>query len=379
MPPSHSPHPAPRARLTIRRKLLFSLLVTSGICLVVECISRWIVENTRRETTAEELHTEYDAQLGWINKSTLSVPNLYGVEKHLTTNSQRLRASHEFTRDVPANKLRLICSGDSFTLGYGVGDQHTWCAQLESLDERVQTVNMGQGGYGVGQAYLWYQRIKNQLDHQVHLFSFISLDFVRATKSEFLGYGKPLLLVESGRLRITNVPVPQPADINRNWLGRSGTLRLLRRFRATSQRRTNADESARKLAVFLFNQLQTEHRQKNRTLVLVHLPLRDDYFRGPDNWRRFLKEQSQLKGWTYIDLLPSFRELPMQEIESLYLGNHLPFAGAAGHYNEKGNRFVAEALITQLLQLPSIRDLYQALVDPQGSGANEYPPSAKPL
>ena len=353
-------HTASQSLLPLHRKILYSCVITGSLCLSVECASRWAIEDKSPEKTAEALHTEYDPQIGWINKADFFAANLYGTGKHLQTNSQRLRAADNYSQDPPGNQIRLICSGDSFTLGYGVGDQHTWCAQLETLDSRIQTVNMGQGGYGVDQAYLWYQKMKNQLRHHVHVFCFISLDFVRATKTEFLGYGKPLLNVNDNRLQITNVPVPDKGNVSGKWMDRSGTLRLLRSFRSRSQNQEDSSQHAQKLAVYLFNQLKREHQEEHRTLVLVHLPLRDDYFRGPDAWRRFLQIQAKEHKWIYIDLLANFQELAVQEIESMYLGHNLPFAGAAGHYNEKGNRFVAESLLTQLMQVPQIREQCRA-------------------
>ena len=107
---------------------------------------------------AERLHTEYDPLLGWINKPNISIDHMYGPNVYLKTNGQRFRNKDDFTVRVPERKIRVICSGDSFTLGYGVDNEHTWCNLLERIDPRIQSVNMGQGGYGVGQAYLWYKR-----------------------------------------------------------------------------------------------------------------------------------------------------------------------------------------------------------------------------
>ena len=353
--------PARRPRIPLTRKLLYSCLITGSLCLALEYLLRWVLDDNPTEATAESLHTEYDPQIGWINKADFFAADLYGADKHLQTNSQRLRAADNYSQNPPPNKIRLICSGDSFTLGYGVGDQHTWCAQLETLDPRIQTINMGQGGYGIDQAYLWYQTMNRQLQHHVHVFSFISIDFMRATKTEFLGYGKPLLRVNDNRLQVTNVPVPDQNTALRKWIDRSGTFRLLRSFRSRIPDREESRQHAEELAVYLFNQLQTEHHAENRTLVLVHLPLRDDYFRGADSWRRFMKPQARKHKWIYIDLLAGFQELALPEIESMYLGHDLPFAGAAGHYNEKGNRFVAELLLPELTKLPMIREQYRRL------------------
>ncbi|MEE3371690.1 MAG: hypothetical protein VX346_20335 [Planctomycetota bacterium] len=373
------PKPLPTARqprIPLTRKLVYSCLITGSLCLSVEYVSRWIIGDKPTQATAESLHTEYDPQIGWINKADFFAADLYGADKHLQTNSQRLRAADNYSQQPPLNKIRLICSGDSFTLGYGVGNQYTWCAQLEALDPRIQTVNMGQGGYGVDQAYLWYQTMKSQLRHHVHVFSFISMDFMRATRTEFLGYGKPLLRVNDNRLQVTNVPVPNHDTALRKWIDRSGTFRLLRSFRSRIQNQQNSNQHAEELAVYLFNQLKREHHAENRTLVLVHLPLRDDYFRGADSWRRFLQTQARTHSWIYIDLLAGFRELALSDIESMYLGHDLPFAGAAGHYNEKGNRFVAELLLPKLMEIPLIREHCHRLTAASGRTSTAPPTSS---
>src|SRR5439155_1903766 len=110
---------------------------------------------------------------------------------------------------VPDGKVRIICSGDSFTLGFGVDNTHSWCELLSSLEPRLETVNMGQGGYGVDQAYLWYKRDAAKIGHQAQLLAFVTDDFYRMQSSSFSGYGKPVLEVEDGRLVVKNAPVPR--------------------------------------------------------------------------------------------------------------------------------------------------------------------------
>jgi hypothetical protein len=95
-------------------------------------------------------------------------------------------------------------------LGFGVDDDHSWCKLLESLDQRLETVNMGQAGYGVDQAYLWYKRDAGTIRHHVHLFAPIVDDFRRMESGTFFGgYSKPFL--EEGSLVVKNVPVPARA------------------------------------------------------------------------------------------------------------------------------------------------------------------------
>ena len=127
------------------------------------------VINNQRLPLAERKHTKYDRQLGWINIPGIYIEDMYGPGKNLKINRQGFRNFQEFDDSLPPDKLRIVCSGDSFTFGVGVGNEHTWTYLLSSLDQRFQTVNMGQGGYGLGQAYLWYRREDVKLDHDMHI------------------------------------------------------------------------------------------------------------------------------------------------------------------------------------------------------------------
>src|SRR5262245_25280565 len=123
-----------------------------------------------RAPLAEKGHTRYDPDLGWTNIPNVSLKDYYGPGLDLTTNAQGFRGTRPVDVAVPPGMLRIICSGDSMTLGYGVRDDQTWCQRLASLDPRIEAVNMGQGGYGVDQAYLWYRRDGAALEHQLHIF-----------------------------------------------------------------------------------------------------------------------------------------------------------------------------------------------------------------
>jgi hypothetical protein len=91
----------------------------------------------------ERAHTEFDRDLGWINERNAHALDLYGPGRHLTTNSERFRSRRDFTRSIPKGTVRAICTGDSFTLGYGVGDADPWCELLSRRDARLETINMG--------------------------------------------------------------------------------------------------------------------------------------------------------------------------------------------------------------------------------------------
>ena len=149
---------------------------------------------------AQERYARYDPDLGWVSKPNVAIPDMYGPGADLHTTSQGFRGTVDPGPTPPPGKTRVVCSGDSFTFGYGVGDDFTWCAGLAKLDPRLETINMGQGGYGVDQAFLWYRRDGAALAPAIHIFAFIDGDFERTRGARFLDFGKPTLALRGGTL-----------------------------------------------------------------------------------------------------------------------------------------------------------------------------------
>jgi hypothetical protein len=259
--------------------------------------------------------------------------------------------------EVPQGKARIICSGDSFTLGYGVSNHDTWCHQLISLDKRLETVNMGQGGYGIDQAFLWYMRDGIKLQHDIHVFAFITNDFWRMQRDNFLGYGKPVLQVRDEVLVPHNVPVPRWSYLM-PWLTES--IQKLSHFRsvellkktyakisppAMRENSALADGHVRTLAAKVFETLSYVNKMKGSTLVLVYLPTESDYSDNTsDRWRAWLTAFSVEMGFVFCDLVEGFKELPQGEITPLF----------RDHYSEKGNKYIAKKLYERLVSVDEI-------------------------
>src|SRR5271165_3353648 len=212
---------------------LVLLLVLEGIASVYYVFREAFVS----PPVAESLYTEYDRDLGWVNLPNVYLPNMYGRGKYLKTNSQRFRNNEDFSLQVPQGKTRIICSGDSFTLGYGVDNDHTWPQLLATRTPNIETVNMGQGGYGADQAYLWYKRDAAELDHNILILALIAPDLYRMQHSSFNEYGKPVLTLQNDHLVTTNVPVPRSLAVRsprllrvQNALFNLNITRFLRRM-----------------------------------------------------------------------------------------------------------------------------------------------------
>jgi hypothetical protein len=336
-----------------------------------------ILDYERQAPLARLLHTRHDPDLGWANIPGVRVEDLYGPGVWLQTNAQGFRAERDYSKEVPPGHLRVICSGDSFTLGYGVANDQTWCAELEDLDPRLESVNMGQGGYGLDQAYLWYRRDGTRLAHDIHIFAFIFDDFRRMQERTFLGYDKPVLGIRDGRLVVDNVPVPQrpfyaawrdPLQAITSELRTSALVRRIGGGHGTETAAESPGAAERSRATWevvrkVIDELVAANRDKQSLLVLVHLPTPGDFRQGiSDPWRRFAKREAEQRGLLYLDLVAALRRLPAQSVESLFIApGAVQYRAAAGHLTPKGNEWVARELYDFLAAQPAIEARLQAL------------------
>jgi hypothetical protein len=292
-------------------------------------------------------YSEYDADLGWISKRNVSIPDFWKKGVGVRTNSQRFRETYDIAPAVAPGKTRVICSGDSFTFGDGVSNADTWCDQLAKRDARIEPVNLGQGGYGTDQAYLKFLRDTKTLAHQVHLFAFIDDDFKRMQSTAFLGIDKPVLILEDGKLRAGNSPVPRTFT-SHMWLNsipralletRSGMFaqRVLNKFGPGKPATASKDAETKAVLRAMFAELKRVNEQRGSRLYLVHLPTLSE-LGGIDPWDPFLEETAQAEGIPLIDVVAAFRS--RTDATSLFLVE----TTAASHYNAAGHAFVAEEI-----------------------------------
>jgi len=312
---------------------------------------------------AEKRYTKYDAQLGWVNLPSFYVRDLYGPGAYLRTNARGFRNDAEVSASVPPGRIRVICSGDSFTLGYGVANDRTWCQDLAAIDRRLETVNMGQGGYGLDQAYLWYARDGVALNHDVHIFAFIGSDLRRMASDTFEGYPKPTLGLEAGRLVTKNVPVPrvgasgrfvQRLMVFRDLQSVVLTQRIL--FRRPLQSGGAIDPSIFRIANRVFDRLAELNREKDSELIVTFLPTEGEYRQGMPDYVAGLKKDVEGKGIAWIDLVDDFRKVSPEQARRLFITEaDVPqFKTASGHYTVEGNAFAARLLYERMARIPAI-------------------------
>jgi hypothetical protein len=295
--------------------MAINIVILGVMLVVIEGLSSYVLmayDMRTKRPIAERRHTKYDPDLGWVNEPNVAIPDMYGPGISFHTNRQGFRNRQDFDPAVPPGKYRVICSGDSFTMGYGVGDDHPWCQQLSALDPRLETANMGQGGYGVDQAYLWYTRDGSRLEHHVHLLAFITENFYRMQSDRFLGYGKPVLAVEHSQLIVRNTPVPRRAYILPWWTTHAQALRRLRVVQlmtrvsrklgwapdqTTGPAEQGGNDQTRAVLRYIFADLKRINDARSSMLMLVYLPkLREIKDNVPHEWMTFVEQESRELG-----------------------------------------------------------------------------------
>lgn len=355
-------------RVGLAKILLINLVVLLGLLTLIEGASSIALVGYRfysEQRWREIVHTEFDEQLGWVSLPNHHVEDKYGPGISLTTNSQRFRNSKDFGRSVPPGKIRIICSGDSFTLGHLVSNEESWCHLLTQIDSRIETVNLGQSGYGVDQAYLWYDRNKDELDHNVHLFAFIVDDFHRAESATLNSFNKPFLAIEDQEIVQTNYPVSR-RSFQMRWLTegipalkRLKSIQLANKVRERIVRSgppaTGNNPATEAVISKIFANLQETNSNKSSVFILVFLPVLADYTakqKSTTQWVDFLEKESKNNKYYFFNIVEDIRKYPPQAVNSLYKGFH---------YSKKGHEYIAGLLYEKLTAIPEIRRRMSAL------------------
>ena len=351
------PSPPPRKKLTTWKKCVFALLamilglvllegITTGVAIAYDLAGHW--GNPQRVTElSEEKHAQYDEELGWVNIPGKRIEDHYGPGKTITINSQGLRGLQENDAD---DVFRMICLGDSFTLGYGVDDRETFPYFLnEKLPESTEVVNMGQGGYSVGQSYLWLKRLSPELKPDLVVCVFITEDFRRLnTERTANGFGTPQFEVRGNRIEVNNIPVPQklapgttlPATqaFSRSLQTHSTLAKTLKSLIASET--IDEEEQALYLGAHVLLEIQKLCQKMDCGIVVALTPTLPEVFDMSaaikyQQYSSVLNEFLTQKGIPFRDLSPAFDS----SIARAYFLDE-----SFHHYSPQGNRVVAEAL-----------------------------------
>jgi lysophospholipase L1-like esterase len=144
-------------QFSLTKKIVYSLIIVSFLLLLAEGLLRIL---------PVDFQTKYSNRAGklWVNKGVQQDPDLpwswmpqpgavcrIDGKTDFRFNSLGYRGPL-FNMEKPSGKLRIVCMGDSGTMGWRVKDDETYCALLpglilEKAGIEVETINAGVFGY----------------------------------------------------------------------------------------------------------------------------------------------------------------------------------------------------------------------------------------
>ena len=149
-------------KLTIKKKILFSLIVLGFFLLIIELFSYAILSFLclpfPSHHSGETSYITQDPDLGWslvpgASHHILKYPQGYDITIHIGNGFRKDNQNIRRVRDCD-----IITIGDSHTFGFGLKDEQTLAYQLHSMLSNEQNkclvFNGGVGGYGLDQYYL---------------------------------------------------------------------------------------------------------------------------------------------------------------------------------------------------------------------------------
>lgn len=258
--------------------------------------------------------------------------------------------------DPGGRQAPILTTGDSFAYGDEVGDGETWPAYLQELARR-RVINAGVPAYGLDQIVLRTERLASSMRPAIIVMSFIADDVHRIEMSRLWGHEKSYLELVGTALELRRVPVPAnpaPGSKVSLWHRVLGWSYLLR----TIENRVVADpfswvgDNERALPRGTGEQLVCPLM---RRLVAVGIPTLVVAQYDPNVWldKRFGERERRLSrlvlqcatqaGLASLDTFQDVdRVVQAHGLSSLY--------GGTLHHTADGNRLIAEAIWSELLQ-----------------------------
>ncbi|MFY9343848.1 MAG: SGNH/GDSL hydrolase family protein [Planctomycetota bacterium] len=340
-------------RLLLR--LTLSVIVTLLLVLAIEggasIWAKWPATGAL-PPVREVSHCEYDPELGWRHVANKHVPDLYGPGVGLRTNGQHLRGTRDHAVADSDAEYRILCLGDSFTMGYGVADDETYPALLAQQHPAIATINMGLGGYGIDQCWLWYERDGTKFDVDVLLFAIIVGDFFRMNPTgNVANIAKPVLELRDGNPVAVNVPVTNiltapgfGVRLTRLWQASSLAALLPTTLAAPAVApATVGEQYFAPIALRIFELLRDRSRERGQLFVLALLPVFEEVGQARseiiDGW---LRPALAERGIHFLDLRPAFQQVPKSDLPEYF---------TQGHYSKRGNLVAAQALLAGIRAL----------------------------
>jgi hypothetical protein len=301
---------------------------------------RWVARHGASRTLAYSID-EWHPTRGWALKPNLRDAPVDGGQR-LNSNSRGVRGGGEHAEARARGTTRIVVLGDSFTFGEGVGDEDTYCAQLERLLPGTEVINLGVHGYGHDQMLLYLREEGIRYRPDVVLLGFLTIDMERNVLG-FRDYAKPRFVLEHGSLALRGSPVPPPDAMMaaERWRSKFGDLlhMLWLRYRWKSGA---ISEETRALTLAILDEMKAVIEGAGAHPAFAYLPAfgeidgTDPGMTGPE---RFFFSYCRARGVPSMYLRPYF-------LRAMKEGAVLK---ATGHWGPQEHRIAAEGIRAYLV------------------------------
>ncbi|UCG72337.1 MAG: hypothetical protein JSV45_13995 [Chromatiales bacterium] len=311
-------------------------------------------------------------------------------------NSAGMRDDREYEKRPAPGTIRVSAFGDSFTYGSDVELQETWAKQLTTIVPAIETLNYGNGAYGLDQAYLRYRKLGAEYNPDIVLIGFMTENIARHvnvfrafyTRSyRNVIFTKPRFILQDGQLTLLDNPIASLedhrdllandrrvlAELGRNDYhyqinyrrGRFDFLPSVRLMKIVAyvlrlkildpiirlDGMYSAESEAYDVTVAIFDAFYREVLENGALPIVVIFPdLHDQRRSRKKRERRYspLLVDLEGRGYPVIDTMTA-----LEAYESQYSIKEL--TRDWGHYSPVGNRIVAEYIAGELEQWGYLR------------------------
>ena len=339
-----------------------------------------VTDGARALRRSDESIVTYHPVLGWAPRpGATSADGLYSY------NSQGIRSPVPAYSDHPAEGvLRIALFGDSFTHGDDVPLEHSWGSvlqqKLNEAGQPAEVLNFGVGGYGMDQALLRFKQQGSALAPDLVVFGFQAENLKRNRNllrplydpRSGLPFAKPRFILTDLGIELINIPVLppdrlaetlrdfdawelrpheyfyDPEDFQGSWWQHSKLLatvvdlKVHREDRWLLKRIIFEDRGEeQQLGWAVTRAFSQEAAAAGARFMIVHLPSQQE-----------MELRAGLGRWSYqrfLDALDESFEVVHPEddlIRAVSGGGYGEIF--AGHYNQNGNRIIAESILSHL-------------------------------
>lgn len=296
----------------------------------------------------------FDSELGWTNTPFASDEN----DVQCIT-SIGARGRREYAPKIPADKLRIVTFGDSFTYCAEVTDNESWQHQLETRRPDRELPNFGVGGYGTDQALMRMRRKLPNIEANAVLMG-INVENIARNVNRYrplyhprtaAAVAKPRFLLQDDALRLLPSPYGSRAELvsavsdgsvleqvreHEYWfepkLATSGLAlgQLFQGWQAYSRRQpeqlwSHADEEPFRVTLAILEAFHAEALASGASFAAVVISHRETDLGGERFWQP-LCDALDARHIPWIDL--SITLAPAHAAgESLFQGGHLSARG----------------------------------------------------